>query len=82
VKTKPDLRLTEVAQYLGVSKQRAHQLAGSPGFPSAARSADGRRAWTVSDIEEWAHEEWWGVKPWRRPLEVQSSASSPRRASS
>ena len=28
------LRLVEIAELLGVSKQRAHQLAGESGFPS------------------------------------------------
>jgi hypothetical protein len=35
-----ELRLIDLARYLGVSKQRAHQLASEPGFPHLACGGD------------------------------------------
>jgi len=32
--TSPGIRLVEIAELLGVSKQRAHQIADEKGFPS------------------------------------------------
>ena len=39
------MRLVDVAAYLGVTKQRAHQLAGEDGFPASAMIARGSRVW-------------------------------------
>jgi hypothetical protein len=48
------LRLVDIAELLGVSKQRAHQIADEPGFPApAARDARGR-LWNRRDVLVWA----------------------------
>jgi predicted DNA-binding transcriptional regulator AlpA len=53
------LRLIEIAELLGVSKQRAHQLADESGFPTPVER-DGRgRLWSRREVKEWA-------KAWRR----------------
>lgn len=58
--------LTEIAKYLGVSKQRAHQLAAMRGFPRPSRKLQSRRLWEASAIREWARWEWWESLPWRK----------------
>jgi hypothetical protein len=41
--TSPGMRLVEIAELLGVSKQRAHQIAEEKGFPAPlAEDARGR----------------------------------------
>ena len=48
--------LTEIGALLGVSRQRAHQLANSYGFPEpVARLAQGP-VWETDAIESWARE--------------------------
>jgi predicted DNA-binding transcriptional regulator AlpA len=59
------LRVIEIAEYLGVSKQRAHQLAAERGFPKPARRPRSGRLWEPRVIERWAVENWWDSKPWR-----------------
>jgi predicted DNA-binding transcriptional regulator AlpA len=59
-------RLVEIAEYLEVSKQRAHQLAAERGFPKTARRLRTGRLWEASSIRAWARREWWGTLPWRR----------------
>jgi len=64
--TKPmgPIRLIEVAELLGVSKQRAHQIADEPGFPNPV-AEDGRgRLWDRREVAAWA-KRWRGEKPWR-----------------
>jgi predicted DNA-binding transcriptional regulator AlpA len=61
------LRLVDVARYLGISKQRVHQLAEEPGFPRPRHRPDGIRTWRREAIERWAARRWWGSKPWRTP---------------
>ena len=52
----PLMGLTEIAELLGVSRQRAHQLAATYGFPKPmARLAVGP-IWKRADIEQWARE--------------------------
>jgi hypothetical protein len=58
------VRLVEIAEVLGVSKQRAHQLAAEPGFPAPA-GHDGRgRLWNRREVQARA-KRWRGEKPWR-----------------
>jgi predicted DNA-binding transcriptional regulator AlpA len=58
------VRVTEIAAILGVSKQRAHQLAAEPGFPAAV-ATDGRgRLWDRREVAAWA-KVWRREKPWR-----------------
>lgn len=48
--------LTEIAEMLGVSRARAHQLAEVPTFPKPVGSIGGgrQRIWKLPDIERWA----------------------------
>jgi predicted DNA-binding transcriptional regulator AlpA len=58
------VRLVEIAELLGVSKQRAHQLADEPGFPAPVER-DGRgRLWDQREIQSWARA-WRKAQPWR-----------------
>jgi hypothetical protein len=58
------LHLVEIAELLGVSKQRTHQIADEPGFPApAGRDARGR-LWNRRDALAWARP-WRMERPWR-----------------
>lgn len=58
------VRLVEIAELLGVSKQRAHQIADEPGFP-APIERDGRgRLWIRREVKTWA-KAWRAARPWR-----------------
>jgi hypothetical protein len=59
------MRLVDVAQYLRVTKQRAHMLVGMSGFPPPTSTPKGVRLWRRNQIERWAGRGWWGTKPWR-----------------
>jgi predicted DNA-binding transcriptional regulator AlpA len=62
--TSQTVRLIEVAEILGVSKQRAHQIAEENGFPKPI-AQDGRgRVWTRYEVQAWA-KRWRAEKPWR-----------------
>lgn len=53
--TKLDLMgTTEIGQYLGVSRQRAGQLAATDGFPEAVADLAAGRVWLRSEVETWA----------------------------
>jgi len=53
------LRIIEIAKLLGVTKQRAHQIAEEKGFP-APIAEDGRgRVWSRYEVQAWARQ-------WRR----------------
>jgi predicted DNA-binding transcriptional regulator AlpA len=58
------IRFVEVAQLLGVSKQRAHQMADAPGFPAPAHHDSRGRFWDRREVERWA-KVWRAAKPWR-----------------
>ncbi len=64
-KAQPPMRIVDIAEFLGVSKQRAHQLVQSPGFPEPWTSTDLGRLWRRRNIEVWAQRNWWGSRPWR-----------------
>jgi hypothetical protein len=58
------VRIVEIAELLGVSKQRAHQIADEPGFPGPV-AEDGRgRLWSRREVRVWA-KTWRVAKPWR-----------------
>jgi len=58
------IRLVEIAELLGVSKQRAHQIADEPGF-AAPVAEDGRgRVWNRREVTARA-KRWRAEKPWR-----------------
>ena len=48
--------VTEIAEMLGVSKQRADQLAKRTDFPEPEASLAAGRIWSRADIERWAAE--------------------------
>jgi prophage regulatory protein len=47
------LGLHEVAELLGVSRQRADQLARYTGFPKPVAELKAGRIWRRTDIEKW-----------------------------
>jgi hypothetical protein len=57
------VRLVEIGELLGVSKQRAHQIAGERGFP-APIEREGSRLWDRRGVVAWA-KVWLREKPWR-----------------
>ena len=61
---KATVRVVEIAELLGVSKQRAHQIADKDGFPTPV-AEDGRgRMWDQREVMAWA-KTWRREKPWR-----------------
>jgi predicted DNA-binding transcriptional regulator AlpA len=58
------MRTIEIAEFLGVSRQRADKLSVMKGFPRP-RMVAGRRMWKRSTIEAWAEREWWDTRSWR-----------------
>lgn len=48
--------LTEIANFLGVSRQRAHQLSKSDGFPEPAAVLAAGPVWETTAVENWARE--------------------------
>jgi predicted DNA-binding transcriptional regulator AlpA len=59
------LRVVDVAELLGVTKQRVVQLAETdPAFPTPAETVPVRR-WSRSEIEAWAERRFWGTRRWR-----------------
>jgi predicted DNA-binding transcriptional regulator AlpA len=49
------LGVTEVAELLGISRQRVQQLTErDPDFPAPAETLARGRVWRRSDIEDWA----------------------------
>jgi predicted DNA-binding transcriptional regulator AlpA len=48
--------LSEVAELLGVSRQRADQLARTVGFPPPIATLVGGRIWDGEAVEQWARE--------------------------
>jgi predicted DNA-binding transcriptional regulator AlpA len=57
-------RLSYIARYLGVSKQRAHQLAAEGRLPSPAGEDHRGRYWRPSEVRAWARK-WERERPWR-----------------
>jgi predicted DNA-binding transcriptional regulator AlpA len=48
---------TEIADLLGVSRQRADQLSRTDSFPTPLGEVAAGRIWRRSDVEAWAHEQ-------------------------
>jgi predicted DNA-binding transcriptional regulator AlpA len=59
-----NLSLVEIAELLGVSKQRAHQIAEEKGFPSRVGREGQSRVWDRRVVTAWA-KAWRNEKPWR-----------------
>lgn len=58
------LRLDEIAELLGVTKQRVHQIAGEPGFPAPIAQDLRGRIWDRRAVTAWA-KVWRAERPWR-----------------
>jgi len=58
-------RLVDIARHLGVSKQRAHQLAAEGRLPAPGGEDQWGRYWRPSEVRAWARQ-WVKEKPWRR----------------
>jgi predicted DNA-binding transcriptional regulator AlpA len=58
------VRLIEIAELLGVTKQRAHQIAEEKGFPTPLAQDDRGRVWSRHEVQTWA-KRWRREKPWR-----------------
>jgi len=58
------VRLVEIAELLGVSKQRAHQIAEESGFPAPVAEDACGRVRSRYEVQAWA-KRWRGEKPWR-----------------
>jgi predicted DNA-binding transcriptional regulator AlpA len=63
--TSPGIRLVEIAELLGVTKQRAHQIAEQKGFPAPLAEDARGRVWSRYEVQPWA-KRWRTGKPWRR----------------
>jgi predicted DNA-binding transcriptional regulator AlpA len=61
--TSPGIRLVEIAELLGVTKQRA-QIAEEKGFPAPVAEDGHGRVWSRYEVQAWA-KRWRGEKPWR-----------------
>jgi predicted DNA-binding transcriptional regulator AlpA len=60
----PSVRIVEIAELLGVTKQRAHQIAEEKGFPSPVAEDARGRVWSRYEVQAWA-KRWRVEKPWR-----------------
>jgi hypothetical protein len=58
-------RLADIARYLNVSKQRAHQLAADGRLPAPAGEDHRGRYWKPDTVRAWA-QRWSRERPWRR----------------
>ena len=58
------VRIVEIAELLGVSKQRAHQIADEPSFPAPVGREGQSRVWSRREVMAWA-KIWRREKPWR-----------------
>jgi len=73
------LRLVDIAQLLGVTKQRAHQLSSGRRFPAAATTYSRGRLWRQSDVKRWARDYRGGDARWERDPARSLGDSSARR---
>lgn len=56
------MKITDIAQHLGVTQQRGQQLVPTSGFPAPAAEV-WTREWGPAEVEAWAEREWWDTKP-------------------
>lgn len=47
----------EIADLLGVTRQRAWQITAEGGFPAPVAVLSAGKFWRKSDVERWAHEQ-------------------------
>jgi predicted DNA-binding transcriptional regulator AlpA len=59
-------KVTDVAEFLGVSTQRVDQLALAGRFPPPSGRLGRARYWERSDVEAWAEGNWWAGDGRRR----------------
>jgi hypothetical protein len=60
----PTVRVVEIAELLGVRKQRAHQIADEDCFPPPVAEDSRGRLWSRWEVQEWA-KRWRVDRPWR-----------------
>ena len=58
------VRVIEIGDLLGVTKQRAHQIASEDGFPAPVTEDVRGRLWDRRRSEAWA-KAWRAARPWR-----------------
>ena len=58
------IRIVKFAELLGVTKQRAHQIASEDGFPAPVTEDVRGRLWDRREVQAWA-KTWRREKPWR-----------------
>jgi hypothetical protein len=58
------VRVNEIAELLGVSKQRAHQIADEPGFPAPVAEDVRGQSLDRREVAVGA-KRWRSAKPWR-----------------
>jgi predicted DNA-binding transcriptional regulator AlpA len=63
--TSSGIRLVEIAELHGVTKQRANQIAEQKGFPAPLAEDARGRVWSRYEVQAWA-ERWRTEKTWRR----------------
>jgi prophage regulatory protein len=52
----PVMGLTEIAEFIGISRQRVHQLSQRPGFPEPYARLSMGIVWRRDEVEAWARE--------------------------
>ena len=57
--------ISEIADLLGVSRQRAHQLTQRSGFPAPAARLSSGPVWESAEVDTWAKQ---NPRPGRRTL--------------
>ena len=57
-------RQTDIARYLGVTKQRVHQLAAEGRLPAPAGEDQRGQYWRPATVRAWARR-WAKERPWR-----------------
>jgi hypothetical protein len=67
-------RTADIGRYLGVTKQRAHQIVWEPGFPNPVDEDALSLLWDGAQVRRWSRA-WVKAKSWRRP----APSASPRR---
>lgn len=48
--------VAEIAELLGVTRQRVHQLMRSPDFPAPVAELSAGRIWNLDEVESWARQ--------------------------
>lgn len=50
----PVMAMAEIAEFLGISRQRANTLADRPDFPAPLAHLTVGRVWATEDVRAWA----------------------------